>query len=152
MSTIQFTLYTKRVFIAARVLRIDFAISERWGKNLEKSHWHIIAKSIRNTLYAVRCNAYSFSVYCIVLYIRLFVRVCAWERLARDCVKRCQFRKNRNWLGLNSNILIFKKSLKTISVFQYIDIRISIFPTLLNMTNERKDVLFAKKYYMIPDN
>ena len=44
------------------VHRIDCNVSERWGNSLEKSHLHIIAKSICNTLFAMRWNAYSFSV------------------------------------------------------------------------------------------
>ena len=41
-----------------------------------------------------------------------------------------EFRYNTE-IDLNFGISVFKNSLKTISVFRYIDIRISIFPTLV---------------------
>ena len=86
-STIHYTLNEYALQLTAHsVLRIDFAIICQWlfsrlfphrSDTLQSmrctgdkhSHWHIIAKSIRNTLCAVSCNAYSFSVYCILLYI-----------------------------------------------------------------------------------
>ena len=47
------------VFHTCQHLRTALTVSERLEKSLER---HIIAKSICNTLCAVSCNAYSYSV------------------------------------------------------------------------------------------
>ena len=118
--------------------RIDciWAFGEKPGKLSLK---YFIEKSICNTLCAVSCSAYSI-VYCTV---HKFIYM--WERLPNvDCVKRwlpisdktklalLEFRYNTE-IGF-AWISVFRYSKNHWKQFRYfgnIDIRISIFPTLL---------------------